>query len=542
MYSKRDMKKTKYVTTAIVYPNSRIHVGWAWECLGADWLTRCYKAMGETTFFATGMDEHSINVQRAAEAQNLSPQKYCDNMAVDIEKTLTRAGIAYDRFIRTSDKDHERVVQKLVQKVFEQGDIYEAQYEGLYCESCEAYYTEKDLVNGLCPAHQKPVKSISERNYFFKLSKYQAALEKLFADHPDFLAPDYRRAEVLNFIQAGLKDFSISRSTFTWGIPLPFDPKHVVYVWFDALINYLTAAGLEYELNDPKSPEAAVFRSRWPADVHVIGKDISRFHCVFWPAMLMAMDLPIPRQVFAHGYITHKGNRMSKSTGNVVEPNAIMDISGADPFRYYLLAENQFSQDGNFAMDLLVLKNNADLSNDFGNLINRSINMVRKYFPETAIKARPVTDITREVVASFANLKAELNTAIAAIDSQAYAVAIFKRSRELNLLIDRVKPWGLAKQMGVAQTAGDTALYQKLEGELLETLYTLMEGVRWMATALKPLVPFRMPEAFRQLGVLEPSDFGGLAGLAWGETEFTPVEPSPIYPRIELPVDPDSQA
>lgn len=516
-------QKVHYVTTAIVYPNSRIHVGWAWECLGADWLVRGLRLQGKTTYFATGMDEHSVNVQKAAEAKNLTPQVYCDQMAVDIEKVLRQMGMSYDRFIRTSDADHLRVVKTLVQKAFDQGDIYKAKYEGLYCEGCEAFYTEKDLKDGLCPAHGKAPKWISEENYFFRLSKYQDRLIQLFKDHPTFLQPDYRRGEVLNFIQAGLKDFSVSRSNFTWGVPLPFDPKQVVYVWFDALINYLTAAGLELKLNHPDSPEGKVFDARWPAKVHIIGKDISRFHCVYWPAMLMALDLPLPEQVFAHGYITIKGDRMSKSSGNVVTPDEVIAVTGPDPFRYYLLAENQFSQDGNFAQESLILKANADLANDWGNLVNRSINMTRKYFPEGGLQAPSSLTHSADVVASFQKLPTELGDALRRIDSSDYAARCTARSRLLNLYIDKTKPWALAK-VGTPES----------QAELREVLYTLLEGIRWLATAWMPILPFGMPEVFRQLAVPVPEEQGALVRLNWGEVVYSPGEPKPIYPRLEL--------
>jgi methionyl-tRNA synthetase len=512
-----------YVTTAIVYPNSRIHVGWAWECLGADWLVRGLRLLGRQTFFATGMDEHSINVQRAAETKGLTPQAYCDQMAQDIEKVLRQMGMSYDRFIRTSDPDHQWVVKTLVQKAFEQGDIYQAKYEGLYCESCEAYYTEKDLKDGLCPAHAKPPRWISEENYFFRLSKYQDQLLKLFRDRPDFLQPEYRRAEVVNFIQSGLKDFSISRSTFTWGVPLPFDSKHVVYVWFDALINYLTAAGLEFKLKDPSSSEAKAFDVRWPAKVHIIGKDISRFHCVYWPAMLMALGLPLPEKVFAHGYITIKGDRMSKSSGNVVTPDEVIAVTGPDSFRYYLLAENQFSQDGNFAWDSLILKSNADLANDLGNLVNRSISMTRKYFPDQEMKFSSQVTHSAEVRASFEKLPGELEAALKQIDSSAYALACNARSRLLNLYIDRTKPWAIAKKETPEATL-----------ELQEVLYTLLEGIRWLATAWMPVLPFGMPEVFKQLGLNPPQELGALRNLKWGELSIRPGEPKPIYPRLEL--------
>ena len=520
--------KTHYVTTAIVYPNARIHVGWAWECLGADWYVRGRQLQGEKTFFATGMDEHSLNVQRAAEKQNLSPQAYCDQMATDITKVLRQMGMSYDRFIRTSDRDHEWVVQHLVQKAFDSGDIYKAKYEGLYCEGCEAYYTEKDLTEGLCPQHKTKPKWISEENYFFKLSKYEKPLLDLFTKNPDFLFPEYRRAEIVNFIQAGLKDFSVSRSTFTWGVPLPFEPKHVVYVWFDALINYLTAAGMEFKLRKPGSPEAAQFDALWPADLHIIGKDISRFHCVYWPAMLMALGIPLPKRVFAHGYITIKGARMSKSSGNVVTPDEVMALTGPDPFRYYLLAENQFAQDGNFDLHALMLKNNADLANDWGNLVNRSISMTRKYFPGETLIPPPKPTHSSAVIAQFEKLPAELAAALDRVDTSAWAAACTARSRTLNLYIDQMKPWALAKTAATDPNARES---------LKEVLYTLLEGIRWTATSLLPVLPFGMPDVFRQLGIETPEQLGALKNLKWGQKSYCPVEPKPLYPRLEMPAE-----
>jgi methionyl-tRNA synthetase len=443
-------------------------------------------------------------------------------MAEDTTRVLRQMGMSYDRFIRTSDPDHERVVTALVQKAFDQGDIYTGKYEGYYCEGCEAYYVDKDLVDGLCPAHKTKPKWITEENYFFRLSKYQDRLSKLFRDRPDFLQPEHRKAEVVNFIESGLKDFSISRSTFTRGVPLPFDKKHVVYVWFDALLNYVTAAGYEAKLKDPSSAEAKEFDRRWPASVHIIGKDISRFHCVYWPAMLMALDLPLPKRVFAHGFINIKGERLSKSSGNTLSPDAVMGITGPDAFRYYLLAENQFAQDGNFALEALALKNNADLSNDFGNLVNRSINMTRKYFPDEAVGAPAKVTHSAEVRASFESLLSELPVAVEAIDSSAYIAACLARSRVLNLYIDQRKPWALAKDPANRE-------------ELREVLHTLLEGIRWLATALTPALPFGMPEVFRQLDIPAPAELGAVSGLKWGGVSFKPGEPKPVYPRIELP-------
>lgn len=510
----------KYITTAIVYPNSRIHIGWAWECVAADWLARGYRSLGLTTRFVTGMDEHSTKVQKAGEAKGLGAQEYCDQMADDIRSSLEKIDVSFDRFIRTSDADHKAVVQNLVKRAFAKGDIYKNRYEGHYCDGCEAFYLDKDLVEGKCPNHKTTPRWIAEENYFFRLSKYQEAIEDLFAKNPAFLQPDNRRAEVMTFVKEGLRDFSISRSGSTWGIPLPFDEKHVVYVWFDALINYITAAKFDIDANDGGEE----FKKIWPASVHVVGKDITRFHAVYWPAMLMSLELPLPEKVFAHGWMNLKGDRMSKSSGNVVSPDDVLAVANSDQLRYYLLAENEFGSDGNFGFDLMAMKVNADLANDWGNLVNRTINMTRKYFPDETLTAPAVITHSKEVVESFTKLKGELRTALDTLDSKGYAQACAARSRILNLYIDRTKPWALAKVPTPESVA-----------ELREVLYTLMEGIRWTATAFLPILPNGMLEVFRQLGVPEAS----LASLTWGDVAIRPGEPKPIYPRIELPKEED---
>ena len=516
------MKQThEYVTTAIVYPNARIHVGWAWECLGADWLVRGLQALGKSTLLVTGMDEHSVKVQRTAESLGLAPEVYCDQMASEIQKVLKRMGIAYDRFIRTSDEDHRFVVKTLVERAFQSGDVYLSRYEGAYCEGCEAFYTEKDLVQGLCPSHQKAPAWISEENYFFRLSKYQEKLLQFFREHSNFLEPDFRQSEILHFIESGLKDFSISRSGTTWGIPLPFDPQHVIYVWFDALINYLTAAGLALHLKDPAHPE---FLSCWPVRVHIIGKDIARFHCVYWLAMLMALDLPLPKKVFAHGFLTIKGERMSKSSGNVVSPDEVMDLVGVDPFRYYLLAENSFAQDGNFSWKGLILKNNADLAHDWGNLVNRSLSMTLKYFEGSGQKGfqKPEGNAHSESIQkAMEKLPQHLEEALNAIDPQAYATRCLEGTRLLNLYIDRTKPWALARD-------------QARREQLHEVLFALLEGIRWLAYAWIPLMPESTSRVFDQLGISENRASGFLVHLKWGTEVFYPQTPSPIYSRLPL--------
>ncbi|MGE0616356.1 MAG: class I tRNA ligase family protein, partial [Bacteriovoracia bacterium] len=366
-----------------------------------------------------------------------------------------------------------------------------------------------------------PTRFVSEENFFFKLTKYKDALLKLLEDNPDFIRPAFRKGEVLTFIKE-VKDFSVSRSTFTWGIPLPFDRKQVIYVWFDALINYLTAAGIEAKLKDPGSSGAREFDARWANVLHVIGKDISRFHCVFWPAMLMSMELPMPKGVFIHGFINMKGEKMSKSLGNYVTPDEVIGAVGVDAFRYYLLAENQFSNDGNFEWEALYLKCNADLANDWGNLVNRTISMARKYFPEGGLKPGTAA-VSAGVRESFARLVPELRKRWDEMDPSGYITLCRERSRVLNLFIDQTKPWALAKQTT-----------PEAKAELAEVLATVLEGIRWIATAFLPVLPEGMPKVFEQLGVPVPVEKSALVRLEWGAYAYSPNAPSPIYPRLEL--------
>ena len=525
-----NLERSPLVSTAILYPNGRMHVGFAWECIGSDWLCRGLRALGHPTFFSTGLDEHSVNVEKAAREAGLEPQVYCNTMAEATRNVMAKLDVKYDRFIRTTDSDHRRVVQKLLQRSMDAGDIYSSHYEGWYCDGCEAYYTPKDLVDGHCPQHSQKPRWISEENYFFRLSRYQEAIVEHFARHPDFLRPESRRHEVLNFVQSGLRDFSISRAGSSWGIPLPFDPTHGAYVWFDALINYLTASGLEAYLDDSTSTEAAEFNRRWPAHMHVIGKDISRFHCVYWPAMLLSLGLALPRHVFAHGHLLLDGKRMSKSSGHTVDPEKLVDLCGVDAFRYYLLAENQFGQDGNFSYQALIRKNNADLANDWGNLVNRVLSMTRKYYPGETISAVPGGEVPEmslrcaAVIDLIQRLPADLGHCLEQVDTMGYAAVCMAASRALNLLIDQTKPWSLAQDRSVE---GPLALRY--------LIHTLLESIRWVATALEPLIPQGSGEVLRQLGTPELSLLGSISSLRWGSATYTPNPPQPIFARLEEP-------
>ncbi len=363
--------KTYFVTTAIDYVNNLPHIGTAYEKICADVIARFKRLEGEPVFFLMGNDEHSINVKREAQARGLEPHAYCDQMADQFRKIWKSLGISYDAFIRTTEERHAEAVSKLFQRIYENGDIYPSKYSGLYCESCETFYREKDLDDGKCPQHGTEPKWIEEDNYFFALSRYTERIEKIIEEKRLLILPEIRKNEILNILHGGLEDISISRSSFDWGIPLPIQPDHVIYVWFDALINYISAIGFGWD--------EGLFPQFWPADMHIIGKDITRFHCIIWPAMLLSAGLEVPRMVFGHGFVFLKGEKMSKTLGNVVTPMDIVDVYGPDALRYYLLRDSSFGKDGNFTWENFLERYNGDLANDFGNLLQRVLTMIRRY-------------------------------------------------------------------------------------------------------------------------------------------------------------------
>jgi len=365
------MKSTFYITTPIYYPNDVPHLGHAYTTIAADILSRWNKLQGKEVFFLTGTDEHGKKLAKVAEKTGKTPKEFTDHLVPEFKKAWKQLNISYDRFIRTTDKDHEKVVQEILQKVYDAGDIYKGVYEGLYCTDCEAYYTEKDAPDSICPIHKRPLENLKEESYFFKLSEYQNYLLDLYKKNPEFISPSHRKAEIVNRVKEGLKDFSISRTSFNWGIPLPFDKKHICYVWFDALLNYLS--GVSY-LKDKKQ-----FKKFWPADAHIIGKDIIWFHTVYWPAMLKSAGIEPPKKVFAHGFWTVKSEKMGKSEGNAIKIAQLISYAGIDSARYFLIRSTPFGEDGDFDEKAVIDRHNNELANKLGNLISRVSTLAEKY-------------------------------------------------------------------------------------------------------------------------------------------------------------------
>lgn len=505
-----------FITTAIDYVNSLPHIGTAYEKIGADILARFHRLLGEDVFFQMGNDEHSVNVKKAAEKEGLSPKAYCDKMRPKFEEIWKKLNVSYDQFVQTSEPRHHKAVTKLFEKINATGDIYEGDYEGLYCESCEAFYTEKDLADGHCPQHQTRPKSIKEKNYFFKLSKYEKPLLEHIEKHPEFILPEMRRNEIINVIKGGLKDISVSRSGFDWGIPLPIKPGHVVYVWFDALINYLTLIGYA------DKPEE--FNKWWPADCHVIGKDITRFHCVIWPAMLMAAKVPLPKTVFGHGFVYLKGEKMSKSLGNVVTPLDVVGQYGADPLRYYLMRSSTFGNDGNFMWDDFINRYNSDLANGLGNTVSRTAGMIEKYFKgelkpssltgQDLILANRYDEQLKKLKSFFdpeQNGDIQCNQALE---------SLWSWITEIDKYIDNQAPWTLAKE--------------KNEKRLNEVLTAVCRSLFGLAILLTPFIPSTTQKIWQIFGWENQIHFNKTNfKTAWNDNFSIQTQKfPPLFPRI----------
>lgn len=429
--------KKYYITTPLYYVNYKPHIGHAYTTIAADILKRHFKAQGLDVFFQTGTDEHGINIERTAKEHSKTPKEWADDMVNEFMSMWKVLHIEYDNFIRTTEPYHEKQVQLVFEKLIKTGDIYKGNYRGLYCPSCENFYDESELIDGKCPVHKKKVEIVNEESYFFKLSKYQDKLLEYYKANPDFLSPSYRANEIIKFVEMGLKDISVSRTRVKWGVSVLSDPKHTIYVWVDALLNYITGAG--YDANSPNNEK---FESIWPCDVHLIGKEIFRFHAVIWPAVLMALRLPLPKKVYAHGWWTVNGEKMSKSRGNIIDPVDIVREYGVDTFRYFIFREVPFGQDGDFSTEMLKTKYNSDLANGLGNLFSRTLNMVRKYLDNSMPEKPGNSKIFNELL----SMQKDIYLNIEHLQFSSALEMIWKAISILNREIDEKKPWEMAKK------------------------------------------------------------------------------------------------
>ena len=486
-------KKPYYITTPIYYPSANLHVGHCYTTCIADALSRNKRLRGYDVFFLTGTDEHGQKIEKKAAEANVTPKEYVDDIVANAKDLWASLKISYDKFIRTTDPEHVLGVQKIFNKLYEQGDIYKGKYEGWYCTPCESFWTEAQLKDGKCPDCGRDVNWTTEDAYFLKLSKYQSAFEAYLDKHRDLMQPQSRYNEMVNnFLKPGLKDLCVSRSSVKWGIPLTFDSNQTVYVWLDALSNYITALGYLSE-DDEK------FKKYWPADLHLVGKEIFRFHTIIWPIMLMALGLPLPKKVYGHGWLTIGGGKISKSKGNSKDPRIFIKDYGVDTVRYFVLSEVPFGADGNFSEELMLERRNSELANVLGNLVKRSISMANKYFGGELHKFDNYTSLDEEVVAYLNAMDKEAEDSMEELDLPKTLSLIFARLSRLNKYIDENEPWVLAKD-------------ESKKERLNDVLYTLMEGIRLCASELEPFIPDTAHKIYEQLGVpaqsLEDRYFG----------------------------------
>ena len=527
--SEQQGTKTFYVTTPIYYVNDAPHLGHAYTTVAGDVLTRWHRQRGEKVWYLTGTDEHGQKIMRTADAHGVTPQEWCDKLVEEAWKPLWQhLEIANDDFIRTTQERHTARVQEFVQDLYDKGEIYRGGYEGPYCVGCEEYKSPGELLDGeggakLCPIHKKPVEMLKEENYFFRLSEYGPKLLEFYERHPDFIQPESARNEVLQFVRQGLDDLSISRSTFDWGIPIPWDPKHVIYVWVDALLNYATAVGY--------GADQAKFEETFPANVHLVGKDILRFHAVIWPAMLMANGLPLPGKVAANGWLMVGGEKMSKSNLTGISPQQLTEHFGVDAYRWYFLRAIHFGQDGSFSWEDFTARYTSELANDFGNLASRVAAMVGKYFGGTLPEATAAGDAERAIADGLARAAAEADTRIGdQLDFAGGIAAVFEFIKQVNGYLTEQEPWKVAK---------DTS--DEAQARLATILYTAAESLRAVAVLLNPVMPGTCEKLWASLGAA--AHLGPLAGQrvqdsgAWGllpaGAEVTKGEA--LFPRLEEP-------
>lgn len=507
-------KKPYYITTAIAYASRKPHIGNTYEVVFTDAVARYKRMQGYDVFFLTGTDEHGVKIEELAKSEGITPKEHVDKVVGEIQDICKLMHISYDGFIRTTDPRHEEVVQKIFKKLYDQGDIYKSEYEGMYCTPCESFWTPSQLVDGKCPDCGREVQSAKEEAYFLRLSKYQQWLEDYIETHPDFIVPEGKKKEMMNnFIKPGLQDLCVSRTTFQWGIPVAFDPKHVIYVWIDALSNYITAMGYD---PDGSSDQ---FKKYWPCDCHVIGKDIMRFHSIYWPVMLHALGLELPRQLFGHNWILFGEDKMSKSRGNVIYASDVVDAFGVDAARYYLLSEMPYGSDGSITYESLIERFNTDLANTLGNLVNRTIAMAQKYFGGVIQPADAAEPVDADLRATALKTVEEVDRLMNQYRMADTLDAVISLARRSNKYIDETMPWVLAK---------DEAQKPRLGA----VLYNLLESIRFLAVLLQPFMPETAEKIFDQLNT-DCKDYASLSAFGGLHAGDKVGEPVPLFGRID---------